>query len=84
MSSDLFQKLCETRNEWEEARKAAQESRDKNALAELYEARKNMRKALKNLEESAKNANRTANPELRKREIDAYQRLLKIQKTLNL
>lgn len=80
MPSELYQKLLETRAEWEEAREASRRSRDRQAVRELYEARKNLKRAMKQLEETARNANSTADPELRKKEIEAYRRLLKIER----
>jgi Sec-independent protein translocase protein TatA len=73
-------KLLETRTKWEEAREAARSSRDRRAVRELGKARKNLRKAMRQLEEAARNANSTADPELRKKEIEAYEHLLKIER----
>ena len=73
-------KLLETRIQWEEAREAARSSRDRQAVRELSKARKNLKNAMRQLEEAARNANSTADPELRKKEIEAYEHLLKIER----
>ncbi|MFZ1077661.1 MAG: hypothetical protein WAN47_09575 [Nitrosotalea sp.] len=73
-------KLLETRIQWEEAREAARSSRDRQAVRELYKARKNLKRAMRQLEEASRNANSTADPELRRKEIEAYEHLLKIER----
>lgn len=56
------------------------DSRDRQAVRELYKARKNLKRAMRQLEEASRNANSTADPELRRKEIEAYEHLLKIER----
>ncbi len=80
LPSEYDPKLLETRIRWEEAREAASSSRDRQAVRELCKARKNLKRAMRQLEEASKNANSTADPELRRKEIEAYEQLLKIER----
>ncbi|MGI0047478.1 MAG: hypothetical protein ACREBB_09895 [Nitrosotalea sp.] len=84
MDSKLYQKLQETKDEWEEARRNAREARDRKALTELKHARKNLYHAMKNLEEVRKKTDGTIPTELRQKEVEAYQRLLKLEKAYDL
>ena len=80
MPSDLYGEIQKTRDEWEEARKKARESMDRKAARELADARKSLYRAMKKMENVRKRANGTIPSELRCREVEAYQRLLKLEK----
>jgi hypothetical protein len=84
MSSELHQKLYDARINWEEARRIARESRDKKAVSEMQQARKVLYRAMKRLEELTRYASATIEPELKKQEVEAYKRLLKIEKAFDL
>ena len=84
MSSELHQKIQDARIDWEEARRIARESRDKKAVSEMQQARKALSSAMKRLEEVTRYANATIEPELKKKEVEAYERLLKIHKAFDL
>lgn len=80
MPSDLYQEIQKTRDEWEEARKKAREAMDRKAARELVDARKSLYRAMKKMEDTRKRANGTIPSELRCREVEAYKRLLKLEK----